>query len=310
MTYRFRYYTDEFFPEIEKMILNSYSMGFPGYPFNQLQFHRGAHSAWGNNKACWEQTTGLWFEEDKLAAVAISVGAWQEEAYFIFDSSKRAEDIELLNSMFHHIETHIACFYGRPSEDNVRHLEMTIPAYFESVRKIAVERGYVKADYVENINILPFEGKLFEVKLPEGYSIADGNQVPAFYSANAHMFSFNYTRPTSNGIKGGFEELKKMKAYDPDLDLVALDPEGKPVGLSIGWCNEKMEYCELEPLGVAWWCRRKGIGSALIHELSNRTMKKYPSCRGMLGGYSQFYYDIGFKKVTENEIWKWEKSFK
>lgn len=106
------------------------------------------------------------------------------------------------------------------------------------------------------------------------------------------MFSFNYTLPTANNIKSGFEDLKKMKGYDPELDLVALDSEGKPVGLAIGWYNEAMGFCELEPLGVAWWCRRKGIAKALIYELSNRVMKKYPMCKGMIGGNQPFYWDF------------------
>ncbi|TCL56247.1 hypothetical protein EDD76_11275 [Kineothrix alysoides] len=56
MKYKFAYYTDEYFDQMEKLILNSYSIGFPAYLFNQLQFDRGVHSAWANNKANWEQT--------------------------------------------------------------------------------------------------------------------------------------------------------------------------------------------------------------------------------------------------------------
>ena len=67
-----------------------------------------------------------------------------------------------------------------------------------------------------------------------------------------------------------------------------------------------MPYCELEPLGVVWWCRRKGLGRAMIHELANRVMKKYPACKGMLGWDQEFYYDLGFKTETENEIRNWK----
>jgi hypothetical protein len=180
---------------------------------------------------------------------------------------------------------------------------------WDSVKKLAQERGYTKAKYTEKVNILPFEEKAFEVKLPNGYTIGDGNSVPPFFSANVHMFSFNYTLPTANTIKAGFEDLKKMKGYNPDFDLVAVDEEDKPVGLAICWYDEKMPYCELEPLGVVWWCRCNGIGRAMIHELANRIMKKYPGCKGMLGGDQQFYYDLGFKTQTENEIWNWKMKF-
>lgn len=310
LAYKFIYYTDEYFDQIEELILNSYSIGFPAYQFNYLQFDRGIHSAWANNTANWEQTTGLWFEEQKLAAAAISIGAWQGDAFFIFDSQGRTEDKELLTKMFHHAETHMSCFKGNaPYEDKTRYLELTIPPYLNLVRETAKERGFVKSDSVSKINILPFDGTLFHMELSDGYSFADGNAVPPFYSANAHMFSFNYTLPTANNIKSGFEDLKRMKGYNPELDLVVLDPEGKPVGLAIIWYHEAMQFCELEPLGVAWWCRRKGIARALIYELANRVMKKYPLCKGMVGGDQQFYWDLGFLTEAENEVWKWEKKF-
>lgn len=310
MDYKFLYYTDKYFNQIETLILNSYRTGLPAYKFNQLQFDRGIHSAWANNKANWEQTTGLWFEQEKLIAVAISVGGWQGDAFFIFDSLKRADDKGLLMKMFHHIETHMSCFRGeQPYKDKTRYLKLSIPPYLKNVRQIAEDRGYKKADGGEKINVLPFDGTVFHSELNKEYTLSDGNSIPPFFSANAHMFSFNYTLPTANNIKSGFEDLKKMKGYDPELDLVALDSEGKPVGLAIGWYNEAMEFCELEPLGVAWWCRRKGIAKALIYELSNRVMKKYPLCKGMIGGNQPFYWDLGFLTEAENEIWKWEMKF-
>ncbi len=190
LAYKFSYYSDEYFNQIEELILNSYSIGFPAYQFNQLQFDRGVLSAWANNKANWEQTTGLWFDKQKLAAAAISIGAWQGDAFFIFDSHDRAEDKELLIKMFHHVETHMSCFKGNaPYKDRTRYLKLTIPPYLDRVRETAKERGYVKAACGSKINILPLDGTLFHIELRDGYSLADGNSVPPFYSANAHMLS-------------------------------------------------------------------------------------------------------------------------
>ena len=310
MRYTFKYYKDEYFDNIKELVIKSYEFGVPAYFYNCLQFNRGIHSAWANMKANWEQTTGLWEENGKFVAVAISEGVWQGDAFFIFDSQKYANDRELLNLMFHHIETHMSCFKDNPPYKNeTRYLELNIPPYWDVVKEMVTERGYTKAEYTNKINILPFEGKKFDVELLHGYSIADGNSVPPFFSANAHMFSFNYTIPTANTIKMGFEELKEMNGYDPELDLVVLDEEGKSVGLAIVWYDERIPYCELEPLGVAWWCRRKGIASALIYELANRVMKKYPSCKGMIGGDQRFYLDLGFKTKAENEIWNWQMKF-
>lgn len=103
------------------------------------------------------------------------------------------------------------------------------------------------------------------------------------------MFSFNYTLPTAETGESGFRNLRKMPGYKPELDLCMLDGEGKPVGIALIWYDEKMPYCELEPLGVAWWCRRKGIARALIYEASNCVSKIAPQCGGMRGGDKQFY---------------------
>jgi predicted N-acetyltransferase YhbS len=59
-----------------------------------------------------------------------------------------------------------------------------------------------------------------------------------------------------------------------------------------------MPYCELEPLGVAFWERRKGLARALLNEASNRVMTKYSNCTGMLGGDQPFYLALEYN-VTD-----------
>ena len=123
------------------------------------------------------------------------------------------------------------------------------------------------------------------------------------------MFSFNYTLPVGETGEKGFGDLRKMPGYKPELDLCVLDNEGKPVGFTIIWHNERMPYCEIEPLGVVWWCRRKGIARALVHEAANRVMGLSSKCRGMLGGDQSFYFDLNFKVEAVNEIWDWNMGF-
>ena len=63
-----------------------------------------------------------------------------------------------------------------------------------------------------------------------------------------------------------------------------------------------MPYCELEPLGVVWWERRKGIATALLYELANRVKREFPQCKGMLGGDQTFYSAIGYE-LQETAHW-------
>jgi predicted N-acetyltransferase YhbS len=87
-----------------------------------------------------------------------------------------------------------------------------------------------------------------------------------------------------------------MKHYRRDLDLCVLDEHKRPVAMAIIWYDEAMPYCELEPLGVVWWERRKGIATAILHEAANRVKNMFQNCGGMLGGNQEFYRRIGYEK--------------
>ncbi|MBK1810785.1 GNAT family N-acetyltransferase [Clostridium sp. YIM B02505] len=304
----FRYYTDDDFFKVEELILESYKWGNPPWGFSRHEFCSGVHGAWANVKDNWRHTVGVWEEDCKVISAVICEGVWNGDAFFLFDSLERQRDSKLLASMFHHAETHLSCF-AKDYKEKTRYLHMVIPPEYNYVKNMSKERGYELSQNVERSLILPFTGDKFDVVLPEGYTISDGTETPDFFLSNTHMFSFNYTLPTAETGEIGFRDLRKMPGYKPELDLCVLDMEGKPVGSAIIWYNEKMPYCELEPLGVVWWCRRKGIARALIYEAANRIMKMAPKCRGMLGGDQQFYWDLGFKVETTCECWNWSKRF-
>lgn len=67
-----------------------------------------------------------------------------------------------------------------------------------------------------------------------------------------------------------------------------------------------MPYCELEPLGVVWWERRRGIATVILHEAANRVRKMFSKCTGMLGGDQEFYHGIGYKKKAEIARYLWK----
>lgn len=131
--------------------------------------------------------------------------------------------------------------------------------------------------------------------------------MPAFYLSNIHRNAFNYGLPHAERGSEAFSKLRQMKHYDQDLEVVILDEEMRPIGFAIGWMDETMPYAELEPMAVTWWQRRKGLGSALIYELANRIMAKYPHAQGMTGGDQPFYASMGFVTRTEVPVYVFEK---
>lgn len=304
----FRYYKEEDFFKLEELIFESYKWGNPIWQFSRHEFCLGIHVAWGNVKDNWKRTVGIWEEAGKIVSAVINEGVWSGDAFFLFDSLERQKDRALLERMFHHAETHMSCI-PKNHPNKTRFLHLTIQQEYDLVRKMAQERGYGLSENTERSLVMPFTGKEFDVVLPEGYTIADGNETPDFFLSNTHMFGFNYTLPIAETIENGFHNLRQMPGYKPELDLCVLDNEGKPVGIAVIWYNEKMPYCELEPLGVVWWSRRQGIAKALIYEAANRVMNMAPNCRGMLGGDQQFYWDLGFKVESVHETWDWSRKF-
>jgi predicted N-acetyltransferase YhbS len=67
-----------------------------------------------------------------------------------------------------------------------------------------------------------------------------------------------------------YERVRAAWLYDPDLDLVALAPDGSFAGCCIVWLDPATGVAEIEPLGVGPEHRRRGVAGALCHEALRR----------------------------------------
>ena len=305
MRYEFSYYRDEDFDEIEQLILASYQWEYPVWGLARHEFSRGLHPAFTGHYHAWHHTVGIYRDNGKVAACVINEGHYNGEAFFLFDSKERGEDRELLKEMIRFAKTHASRV---EADGRTKALDLYIPAWNTVLKELILESGFSETDWGEELYILPFGNEEYNVKLPEGYSFADGNTVPDFYLSNTHRFSFSYGGENHACEHGeqAFHDLRKMKHYRKELDLCVLDEYKRPVAMAIIWHNEEMPYCELEPLGVVWWERRKGIATAILHEAANRVKKMFPNCNGMLGGNQEFYRRIGYEKKAYIPKYHWE----
>ncbi len=305
MRYEFSFYKDEDFEEIEQLVLASYQWEYPIWGLSRHEFVRGLHPAFTGHYQAWYHTVGVYRENGKIAACLINEGNYDGEAFFLFDSKERGEDRELLRDMIKFAKTHAA----RVKEDGrTKSVKIYIPEWNTTLKEMAIKSGFEDTQWGQELYILPFEGKPFDVKLPEGYIFADGNAIPDFYLSNTHRLSFGYggeSRACEYGEQA-FHDLRRMKHYRKDLDLCVLDEQKRPVAMAIIWYDEKMPYCELEPLGVVWWERRKGIATAILHEAANRVQSMFSKCTGMLGGDQTFYQKIGYERKAIFPQYQWE----
>lgn len=303
MKYTFSFYTKDDFDEIESLILNSYEWDYPIFGLSRMEFSNGLHPKFLRYSDVWERTVGVYRENGKIVACAINEGNDDGSVFFLFDAKERASEPDLLSEMIFFAKTTMSCVKDKNNIN--RQVSLFVPQLNKTLEKLALDKGF-KKDWQERILIRDFNASRFDVSLPDGYSFADGTVTPSFYLANVHMGSFNYSIDSVPDCASAFADMRKQKHYNPKLDLCVLDKQNRPVAMADIWYDEKMPYCELEPLGVVWWERRKGIATAILNEAANRVMELYPQCKGMTGGDQPFYEKLGFAEKAAVPIYKWE----
>ena len=291
--------------QIEQLVIASYQWEYPIWGLSRHEFCKGLHPAFTGHYHAWCHTVGIYRENGKVVACVINEGNYNGEAFFLFDSRERGEDRDLLGEMIKSAKTHLT----KVKEDRrTKFLNLYVPTWNTTLKEMVMQSGFHEMDWGEELYILPFQNKPFDVILPEGYTIADGNTVPDFFLSNTHRLSFGYCKDAHACEHGeqAFHDLRKMKHYRKNLDLCVLDKQKRPIAMAMIWYNENMPFCELEPLGVVWWERRKGIATAILHEAANRVQLIFPKCSGMLGGNQPFYNKIGYEKKASVQLYHWE----
>jgi predicted N-acetyltransferase YhbS len=303
MKYEFSYYNSNDFDEIEEMIIRSYQWEYPIFGLSRFEFCSGLHPKYTGVPRALERAGGVFRKDGKIVGCALNEVSSGGDAFFLFDSKENSQNEELIEMMIFFAQTGMS-----QVEENgtTRFVKLRVPAWNPILLKKAEEHGFCKEDWSERTTLKMFDPTDTDSTLPEGYRYADGNETPDFFLSNTHMASFNNSFDRRKLAEEAFHDLRKMKSYDPVFDLCILDPWGRPVAMAILWYQKGMPYCELEPLGVAWWERRKGLGTRILNEAFKRLSSVYPECKGMTGGDQPFYKKIGYESVGENLIYAWK----
>ena len=173
------------------------------------------------------------------------------------------------------------------------------------IQRLLKRRGYKLLEWKEPMSCMDVENCL-EVELPEGFKIADANEVGDYHKGFAHGRAFGYYKndvPDDDDAERCYRSLRKAPDYMPELDLSILDHNGEIAYFATIWYDDLNKIGILEPVGTIPKYRKMGLGKAVVYEGINRIIKK-GARRIYVGSDKQFYLSIGFKVSYYKQIWQ------
>jgi len=102
--------------------------------------------------------------------------------------------------------------------------------------------------------------------LPPGFEIrAVAGEHEAETRAAAQYAAFDSSWDMARYV-ARYRRFMQSPVYDPELDLIAVDPEGRVAAFCICWLDEVNRAGHFEPVGTRAAFRRRGLGKAVVWE--------------------------------------------
>lgn len=123
--------------------------------------------------------------------------------------------------------------------------------------------------------------------------------------AEAHRVAWDGSTRTAEDVAATMAQWP----YRPDLDFIALNESGNPVGSAICWFHSSYDYGEFEPVGVAATDRGQGIAAALLR-FGLARLTEAAAGHAVVGARGDddypvprhLYASVGFKQFTAQQI--------
>lgn len=186
---------------------------------------------------------------------------------------------------------------GRPL-----HWWLDVPEGDAERTALAERHGFAPDDWHAAHLARPLDGALPEPRLPDGYAIRPlegAAEVEAYVAL--HRAAFASESMTAAWRRATLE----VRGHAPELDLVAVAPDGTLAGFCIGWLGRGAVgdvEAQVEPVGVHPAQRGKGLGSGLLAEMFRR-MRAAGAAVAHVDIYSdnpgglRLYESVGYRPV-------------
>lgn len=171
-----------------------------------------------------------------------------------------------------------------------------------ALRQALTRTGYTRADghYVHRARSLADPPP--PVAVPDGYTVrAVAGLDEAPLRAEVHRRAFRSARVTD----AGYRRLMEVDGYDPDLDVVAVAPDGAFAAFTLAWLDPTLALGLFEPVGTTPDHQRRGLARAVGVEALRR-LRDRGATTALVGAHGEdpasnaLYESLGFREVARN----------
>jgi GNAT superfamily N-acetyltransferase len=187
-------------------------------------------------------------------------------------------------------------------------LVLWLPAQDSLRQDILRRRGYVRQDGAEYQRRRDLSRPVPDVPLPEGYALRPLDGVDELSARSWLSWVVFHPSEPDDRYEGWewYRNVQRAPLYRPDLDLVAVAPDGELAAFATLWYDEQTRTAAFEPVGTHPNHRQLGLGKALLTE-GLRCARTLGATLATVNSYSvsagALYESVGFTEYDLSEPW-------
>jgi ribosomal protein S18 acetylase RimI-like enzyme len=255
-----------------------------------------SHERWINDIRIWEQTDDS-TSPPKVKIIALANPESKNHYFIQIDppySFIEQEIIEWIEKQ---------CLEKKQDSNKSETLKIISVKGNKPRENLLIKLGYQKEEIAGFIRVRPLDLSIPEFLCPNGFRIRNVKDSSDYTQLAALIrLIFGHGEWFNTGI---LEEIAESSFYKKELDLVAVEPNGKIVSFCTFRMDPVSKITNLEPMGTHPDYRRLGLAKALIAEGLKRTMMYKPSLFYIGGAANtpaanQLYESTGYtEKIAE-----------
>jgi GNAT superfamily N-acetyltransferase len=210
--------------------------------------------------------------------------------------------------MLEYAEQHVR----RPAEDGSSSLMLVSLESDTSRNQLLEEHGFIRSNNFLASHIIDLAEPKPVPQLPADFTLRDMrsplSETELEARVDVHRAAFHPSKLTLSK----YLAARNSPTYHPELDLVAVAPNGEFAAYTIVWFDEENHTALFEPVGCHPDYQRRGLGRALLYEAMRR-LRELGATRAHVGSWledspgAMLYRAAGFQLI--DRFYEWHKTY-